>query len=70
MRLSRCLQISRIVMWLTDNELERLTRRKRPKAQAEVLRRAGIPYTMVDGRPVVLKDSMLPKKQKGELVLA
>jgi hypothetical protein len=41
-------------MWLTEKELERLTRRKRPSAQAQVLREAGIPYRMVDGRPIVV----------------
>lgn len=58
-------------MWLSEKEVEKLTRRKRPKAQEEVLRKAGIPYNMVDGRPIVLKDSMLPQeKPKGKLVLA
>jgi hypothetical protein len=36
-------------MLLTEKELERLTRRKRPSAQAQVLREAGIPYSMNDG---------------------
>jgi hypothetical protein len=57
-------------MLLTEKELERLTRRKRPSAQAQVLREAGIPYWMVDGRPVVLKDSLYREKPKGRLVLA
>ena len=57
-------------MWLTDKEVERLTRRKRPSAQAQVLREAGIPYSMVDGRPIVLKDSLHREKPKGRLVLA
>lgn len=57
-------------MWLTEKQVERLTRRKRPSAQAEVLREAGIPYSMVDGRPVVLKDSLYREKPKGRLVLA
>jgi len=35
-------------MWLTEKELERLTRRKRPSAQAQVLREAGIPYRRID----------------------
>jgi hypothetical protein len=58
-------------MWLTDKQLESLTRRKRPRAQAQVLREAGIPYDMVDGRPVVLKDSLSRRERpKGQLVLA
>lgn len=56
-------------MWLTERQIARLTRRKRPSAQAEVLREAGIPYQMVDGRPVVLKDSLYREKPKGRLVL-
>lgn len=56
-------------MWLTERQIARLTRRKRPTAQAEVLREAGIPYQMVDGRPVVLKDSLYREKPKGRLVL-
>lgn len=57
-------------MWLTEKQVERLTRRKRPTAQAEVLREAGIPYNMIDGRPVVMKDSLLHRdKPKGRLVL-
>ena len=58
-------------MWLTDRQIEALTRRKRPRAQAQVLRDAGIPYDLVDGRPVVLKDSLSHRsKPKGQLVLA
>lgn len=57
-------------MWLSEKEVEKLTRRKRPKAQEQVLREAGIPYSVVDGRPIVLKDSMLQEsKPKGKLVL-
>ena len=40
-------------MFLTDKEVRRLTRRKRPNAQARVLFDSGIDYQMVDGRPVV-----------------
>jgi hypothetical protein len=58
------------MIWLSDKEVERLTRRQRPKAQAGVLREAGIAYSMVDGRPVVLKDSLAKEKPLGRLVLA
>ena len=59
------------MIWLTDKQLESLTRRKRPRAQAQVLREAGIPYDMVDGRPVVLKDSLSRRERpRGQLVLA
>jgi hypothetical protein len=56
-------------MWLTDKQLERLTRRKRPQAQAQVLREAGIPFDMVDGRPIVAKNWQA-EKPRGRLVLA
>ena len=42
--------------WLTDKELELLTRRKQPAAQMRVLSEAGIPYKEVDKRPVVRRD--------------
>lgn len=42
-------------MWLSDKELQDLTRRKQPAAQVRVLREAGIVYRMVDGRPVVAR---------------
>lgn len=57
-------------MWLTEKQVERLTRRKRPSAQIEVLHEAGIPYVVVDGRPVVMKDSLHREKPKGRLILA
>lgn len=58
-------------MWLTEKQLEALTRRKRPTAQAAVLREAGIPYDMVDGRPIVLKDNLSRRERpKGKLILA
>lgn len=58
-------------MWLTERQLEKLTRRKRPTAQATILREAGIPYSMVDGRPIVMSDQLVPRaiKQKPKLVM-
>ena len=43
-------------MFLTDDEVIELTRRRQPAAQARVLDEARIYYTMVDGRPVVPRD--------------
>jgi hypothetical protein len=56
-------------MWLKEKEVADLTRRKQPRAQAAVLLEAGIPFSMVDGRPIVLKDDMFREKPKGRLVL-
>jgi hypothetical protein len=58
-------------MWLTEKQLERFTGRKRPTAQARVLREAGIPHHLVAGRPMVLKENIKNQtKPKGRLVLA
>ena len=43
-------------MHLTDKQVAALTRRKQPAAQARVLLDAGIPFRMVDKRPVVRSD--------------
>ena len=53
-------------MFLTDTELERLTRRKQPAAQARVLREAGIYFRMVDKRPVVSRDELSQADQPPE----
>ena len=39
--------------WLTDEQVESLTRLKQPAAQMRELKRAGIPFDEVAGRPVV-----------------
>lgn len=57
-------------MWLTDKEVQRLTRKKRPSAQARVLAEAGIEYRMVDNRPLVPVDQFKQQPQHtGGLVL-
>lgn len=40
-------------LWLSDDQVCELTRRKQPAAQERVLREAGISFILVDGRPVV-----------------
>lgn len=45
--------------WLTDPELRFLTNRRRPSAQARVLRAAGIPFRMIDGRPIVERGAVV-----------
>lgn len=49
--------------WLTEKQIENLTRKARPSAQAKELDRAGIPYRMVAGRPVVLVQALSPVQQ-------
>ena len=44
--------------WLTEAQVERLTRRKRPSAQMAVLAEAGIRFTVADGRPVVMVSAL------------
>ena len=39
--------------WLSDKEVAKLTRKKRPSAQIRVLRDDGIRFRVVDGRPIV-----------------
>jgi hypothetical protein len=39
--------------WLSDKEVAKLTRKKRPSAQIRVLRDGGIQFRVVDGRPIV-----------------
>lgn len=39
--------------WLSDEQLEALTRRKQTAAQVKELTRSGIPFCMVADRPVV-----------------
>lgn len=50
-------------MWLTDEQVAELTKRKRPKGQVEVLARDGIPFVMVAGRPVVMENALAPVQQ-------
>lgn len=50
-------------MWLTEDQVAELTKRKRPRAQIEVLVRDGIPFRMVAGRPVVMESALEPVQQ-------
>lgn len=52
-------------MWLTAAQLERLTGRKRPSAQIEVLRESGIAFTVVNGKPIVMPESLIPRQSNG-----
>lgn len=50
--------------WLSDKEVARLTRKKRPSAQIRVLVDAGIPFRVVDGRPIVVETHVSPASDK------
>lgn len=50
-------------MWLTDKQLEELTKRKQIKAQVAVLVRDEVPFKMVAGRPVVMARALEPVQQ-------
>lgn len=54
-------------MWLTDEEVEALTRRQRPTAQARVLLQSGIPFRMVDGRPIVEKGIVVKSEPRPQV---
>ena len=58
-------------MWLTDKQVAELTRIKRSSAHIWVLAESGIPFDVVEGRPVVLKESLSHReKSKGKLMVA
>ena len=44
---------------LDEGEVAAITRRKRPTAQARVLRESKIPFLMIDGRPVVSRAALV-----------
>lgn len=43
-----------LAMWLTEEQLVQLTRRKQPSAQIRALAASGIPFKVVSGRPIVI----------------
>lgn len=45
-------------MWLSPTQLIDLTGKKRPSAQMRELARSGIPFKVVNGRPVVVPDAL------------
>lgn len=55
-------------MWLSDEEIRVMTRRVKPSAQKRVLEGDGIPYRMVDGRPMVLRSDVMPQRRRREAV--
>lgn len=55
-------------MWLSEQQLAELTRRSKAGAQRKVLEQAGIPYRLVDGRPVVLLSDLQQTRGRRERV--
>lgn len=51
-------------MWLSDDQVAELTRRKRPSAQIRELMRAGIPFRVVAGRPIVVSTDIAPTTKR------
>lgn len=56
-------------MFLSDKEVQRLTGKVRPSAQARQLARDGIEYVWIGGRPRVPVEQFQPKETRGRLVL-
>lgn len=50
---------------LTELELQQITRKVRPSAQARVLRESGIPFKMVAGWPVVARAALVETLMNG-----
>lgn len=46
--------------WLSERQLIALTRRRQGAAQIRVLKEAGIPFRVVDSRPIVLAADVAP----------
>lgn len=52
-------------MWLSEEQLTALTKRKRPSAQIRQLAADGVPFRVVAGRPIVIEaDLREPKRVK------
>jgi hypothetical protein len=54
--------------FLTETELIEYTQRKQPAAQARALARAGVPFRMVNNRPVVVRSDTHPPESAGSSV--
>lgn len=52
--------------WLSEEQLESLTKRKQASAQVKELARAGIPFCMVADRPVVFLQDLSAVRQSSE----
>jgi hypothetical protein len=55
--------------WLTEQEVEALTGRKQPAAQARVLAKDRIPFRMVNNRPVVVRSDLHPDESRSSVRL-
>lgn len=53
-----------LLMWLSDEQLVQLTRRKQPSAQIRALVAANIPFKVVSGRPIVVLSDLYGSGKK------
>lgn len=51
-------------MWLSKEQVEELTQRKRYSAQIKVLVESGIPFKVVAGRPIVVEKALYESEKK------
>lgn len=56
-------------MWLSDEEIRILTRRKQGAAQIRKLRELGVPHYVVDGKPVVSRSDVEHHRQSDKVKL-
>jgi hypothetical protein len=47
-------------MWLTEKQVQDLTKAKQVQKQVAVLTRDGVPFKMVAGRPIVMESALAP----------
>lgn len=50
-------------MWLSEQDIARLTRKKRPSAQIRQLALDGVPFRVVAGRPIVMEADLREQKR-------
>jgi hypothetical protein len=51
-------------VWLTDDQVAELTKRKRPSAQMRQLAKDGIPFREVSGRPIVVERDLVATQKR------
>lgn len=51
-------------MWLTEKQVQELTKKKRPSAQIRVLVEAGVPFQVIAGRPIVVASDLKSRDEK------
>lgn len=51
-------------MWLSESQVQDLTKKKRPSAQIRVLVESSIPFQVVAGRPIVVASDLEQSREK------